>query len=73
MQCSINEEQLGKMDAYKRWLDQKIEKLQRQIVSLLRQLDADASMRQINALRDELLDYRTALAKLIAFERDVQR
>jgi hypothetical protein len=61
------------MDAYKSWLDQKIEKLQRQIVSLLRQLDADTSMRQINALRDELLDYRTALAKLIAFERDVQR
>lgn len=60
------------MDAYKIWLVQKIEKQERQIVSLLQQLDAYASMRQVNALRDELLDYRTALAKLIAFERDVQ-
>jgi hypothetical protein len=61
------------MDAYKIWLGQKIEKQQRQIVSLLKQLEVDASMRQVNSLRDELLDYRTALAKLIAFERDVQR
>jgi hypothetical protein len=61
------------MDAYKIWLAQKIEKQERQIVSLLQQLDAYASMRQVNALRGELLDYRTALAKLIAFERDVPR